>query len=164
MRTRLERIIPNEILSINNLTGSVTNIQDDPDSPDGNWITTLGQNSNVNIRIGFEDTEFRVTPNTTQEFKFYVRKSASGGNTVTYNVRLLENGTLRATSETYTISATETRSFTWNSNLLTSSSFGQNVEFELVQLTGGTGDRRHVEIGAVEWNANTVFPNTILTT
>lgn len=165
MRTELERIIPDEILSITNLTGSISDIQDDPDSPDGNWIVTLSQNTNVNIRIGFASTNFRVTPNSTQEFKFHVRKNSTGGNTTTYNVRLYESGVLRATSDTFTVSATETRSFTWNSNLLTSSAFGQNVQFELAQLGGGTtGTRRWIEIGAVEWNANTIFPNTITTT
>lgn len=35
----LSGFIPDSILSITNLTGPVSNIQDDPESPDANWLT-----------------------------------------------------------------------------------------------------------------------------
>ena len=46
-----ERLTIDNISSQTNLTGSITDIDDDPDSPDGLWITTINGGSGKRPRL-----------------------------------------------------------------------------------------------------------------
>jgi hypothetical protein len=71
-----ERIAPDTLAVQTNLTGSVTDIDDDPDSPDANWLTASGSST---CRTTFSTPT--GNPNTgagLQNFRVLLRKNATG--------------------------------------------------------------------------------------
>lgn len=155
-----ERLAPDAILEQTEITGGVGAIQDDPDSPDAFWLAATG-NGDVALRVSFP------TPGAApaigsglQNFRVLLRKNASGGNTVTGQLELWESGggaplASVALNQGFGIGAETVDELSWNaSNLGTAD--GSAVEFRVVQ-TGGAGgnpnNRRYLEVGAVEWNA-----------
>jgi hypothetical protein len=70
-----ERLPPDAIITQTNLTGAVTDIDEDPDSPDANWLTASGKSV---LRTSFgtpADTPGGVNA---QNFRVLMRKSGTG--------------------------------------------------------------------------------------
>ncbi len=75
-----ERLTVDNLATLTNLSGAITDIDDDPDSPDGLWITSDGggaaeligdfENSSRTLKVGANLQEFRV---------LIRRSSANGG-------------------------------------------------------------------------------------
>jgi hypothetical protein len=159
-----ERIAPDALLVATTLSGSVSAIQDDPDSPDASWLVYDGAtNGNSDCRVSFPTP---ANPPSTgaglQEFRAQLRKNASGGNSTTWSLALWENGAQVAVLATGTTTALapngEVVTGAFDASLLGTSD-GSLVECRLEQTGGGSsgsgGNRRRIEIGAIEWNAET---------
>ena len=158
-----ERLAPDSILASSNLSGSVADIDDDPDSPDASWLTTTeGGASDLRISFPTPSSDPAVGADL-QENRWQGRKNAAGGNDPTYSAELWENSALVSTLAsglTVSIATGIVGSATWNASLLAAAN-GSNVELRLVQTGGHTGkpnNRRYLEIGAVEWNAEVQEP------
>ncbi len=152
-----ERIAPDALITQTNLTGSITDIDDDPDSPDGNWLTADDDALDTICLVGFAAPVGTLADGADlQEFKAQVRRSASGGNDPDVDLALFESGSLVRTISTGTTITSDTGQLvtaTWNANELAGD--GTNAEFRIFgNRSGGNPSlRRTVEIGAVEWNA-----------
>lgn len=151
------RYSPNTILATDNYTGAVTNIQDDPDAPDANWISPTDPTFNGSFRVGFANpTKGPKGGAGLQEFRCRFRTTGTGSNPGSVSVDLYENGVLRATLLPATaISSTAgiVYSLTWDSSILTDQT-GAGVELLFTNTSSGgkaTG-RESVAVGAVEWN------------
>lgn len=154
-----ERQSPDAILAITNLTpNDVTYIQDDPDSPDGNWLVAIGVLVNTDVRVSFPTPSGNPTVGADlQEFRALVRQfdEAQTG-TPTARIELWENGTLiRAGAETDVPKGGIVLSFTWNANEIGTAD-GSLVECMVVgtKIGGPAGARNTVDVGAVEWNVD----------
>ena len=64
------RLAPDAILTQTNLTGSISTVQDDPDSADGTWMTGGGA---VVLRVSFPTPYSNLLPGYTQTFKIRAR-------------------------------------------------------------------------------------------
>lgn len=155
----LERQPPNGIFdSTNYTTLNLADIDEDPDSPDGNWGSWDG---NGNTICGVDFPTPTGDPNVgadLQEFRVQIRKTSSGGNNADWSLELWENGSQVAVLATGTTTSTtgEVVWATWNA-LLLGTADGSLVQCKLVQTAGATGqagNRRGVEVGAVEWNVD----------
>lgn len=151
-----ERQSPDTILIMTELTGVVSDIQDDPDNPDGNWLAATGNNTNTDVRTSFPTPTGNPTVGTDlQEFRILVRQYDEGqSGTPDARIELWENGILiRAGSDTAVPQGGIVLSFTWNANELATPD-GSLVECKVVGTkTGGSPAKRNtVEVGAVEWN------------
>ncbi len=166
-----ERQAPDSIAaSANYSTTTLGNIQDDPDSPDSNWVGAWDGNGNTDLRTTFPTPT--GNPNVgadLQEFRVQIRKVASaGGNNADWSLELWENGSsvrVLATGTTAALDPGEVISGTWNANELGTAD-GSLVECRLLQTGGATGaggSRRAVEVGAVEWNVDFDAGSTPLT-
>lgn len=150
-----ERQSPDALLENTGLTGTVSAIQDDPDSPDGSWLTTASNTATV-ARVSFPTPTGNPTVGAgVQEFRVLVRKTNQSTNP-TCTVALYENNTSLATivsSTTISTTAGIVLSGTWNANLL-STADGSLVECRVVGTVGGgtPSNRASVEVGAIEWN------------
>ena len=146
---------PDAVLdSLNYTTLNVGDIQDDPDSPDGNWGSWDG-NGNTDCGVSFPTPSGNPTVGADlQEFRVLIRKSASAGQDCGWSLELWENGSQVRVLSTGTTSSTtgEVVAGTWNANELGTAD-GSLVECYCDQTSGGTGgNRRGLEVGAVEWN------------
>lgn len=157
-----ERQAPDAILVQTALTGAVTAIDEDPDSPDANWLTyDSGVNNNTDCRVSFPTPTGNPTVGADlQNFRVQIRKNASGGNSTVWSLQLWENGAQvaeLATGTTTALDPGEVVSGTWNASSLGTAD-GSLVECRLQQTSGGAsgsgGNRRRIEIGAVEWNVD----------
>ena len=157
-----ERLTVDNLATLTNLSGAITDIDDDPDSPDGLWITSDGggaaeligdfENSSRTLKVGANLQEFRVL----------IRRSSAnggpgGGNAVVFDIDLYDNGTIvrnLVSGATQASGASATvYSGTWNANEVGS---GNDVEVRVIQTDGFGGNpnnRRYIDIGAIEWNA-----------
>ena len=132
-------------------------VDDDPDSPDGNWTVATGNNVNTALRCSFGTPTGDPTVGAgLQEFRAQVRQYDGGqGGTPQARVELWESGALvRAGSDTNITSDTgQVLSFTWNANELATAD-GSAVEIKVVgtKSGGSPGNRNTVDVGAVEWN------------
>ncbi len=123
-------------------------------------MAATGNNVNTDVRCDFATP---VNPPTVgadlQEFKIEVRQF-DGGQTGTPQARieLWENGALvRAGSDVnVTSDVSQVISFTWNANEIATSD-GSLVEAKFVgtKSGGAPGARNAVDLGAMEWNADT---------
>jgi hypothetical protein len=154
-----ERLAPDALLDQTNLSGSVADVDDDPDSPDGSWLVHDGGNGNTICRVSFPSpTGNPTTGSGLQEFRVQIRKNASAGNATPWSLQLWEGGSQVAELATGTVTTTtgEVVSGTWDASSL-SGSDGADVECRLEQTNGGASgsgtNRRRIEVGAVEWNA-----------
>jgi hypothetical protein len=151
-----ERIAPDTLITQTNLTGSITDIDDDPDSPDGNWLTADDDGTDTVCLVGFAAPVGALTDGADlQEFKAQVRRSASGGTDPDVDLALFESGSLVRTISTGTTITSDSGQIvtaTWNANELAGD--GTNAEFRILgnRSGGSPAGRRTVEIGAVEWN------------
>lgn len=146
---------PDAIYSSANYTApSVLVIDDDPDSPDGLWLT-WDTDGDTLLAVDFPTPTGNPRVGAgLQQFRVWVRKTGSGGNTTTGEIRLQENGTDKGQLWTGTITNTTGELVTgnWNASSLGTAN-GSLVQCVFNQLSGGTGvlNRRGIEVGAVEW-------------
>lgn len=152
-----ERLAPDAILAQSGFTaGTVTDIDEDPDTPDANWLNVAGaSNVSTSVRVSFPSPSDSLSNGAgLQEFRVQVRKTSQSTNP-TCVVELYENGSLVSTVvSSTTISATDPGSVlsgTWDSTGRTASL----IECNVVGTVGGgsPGNRASVEVGAIEWNA-----------
>lgn len=136
----------------------VIDVDDDPDSPDGNWARPTGNNVNVQMSLTFPTPTGSPTVGADlQEFKCWVAESdPSQGGTPQARIELWENGALvRAGSDSDVTGAGagEMRTLTWNANELGTAD-GSLVEVNFVgtKSGGSPGNRNSVDLGACEWN------------
>jgi len=151
-----ERQSPDTAITLTNLDGTVSDIQDDPDSADGNWCDAINNNVNTICHVTFPTPTGNPTEGAgLQQFKIWVKKW-NGTNDPTVAISLYENNVLvtelmSATSVTSTTG--ELFSITWNANLLGTVD-GSLVECYIlgVKTGGAAAARATVSVGAVEWN------------
>jgi hypothetical protein len=166
-----ESLYPDAIISQTGSTGAYTDIDDDPDNPDGLWLTTTAQNGTLRVSFPTPSANLRTGAGL-QQFRVYVRKvdntdtPASGGGdpTLKISVRETGGGSDLAAGSTGIISSTTgfVATFDWNASVLASID-GSGVECYCVTTGDGVGetDERRVQIGAVEWVAATVTTTTV---
>lgn len=65
-----EQLFPDAILTATNIAGAVTDIDEDPDSPDANWMVGSGA---VVLRVSFPTPAANLKPGHLQEFRIRVR-------------------------------------------------------------------------------------------
>jgi hypothetical protein len=162
-----ERLAPDTILTQTNLTGAVTDIDDDPDAPDGLWLIASGNNVNTAVSVAFPSPTVSPTAGADlQEFRAQVREFDTGQTgTPTARIELWENGALvRAGPDFSVIVQGQIIAFTWDANEL-SFSDGSLVECRVVgtKSGGSPSSRNTVEVGAVEWNAEVSAAGSSLT-
>jgi len=148
-----ERLAPDAILELINLTGTVIEIQDDPDSPDGNWLDAVSNNADSVCRTSFPNPTGNPTVGAgLQEFRALVRKY-NGTGTPTARIELYENGSLIRAGNENNVTGNLVISFTWNANEIATAD-GSLVECRVYGTkTGGSlSVRATVEVGAIEWN------------
>lgn len=154
-----ERLGPDAILVITSLTpNNVTYIQDDPDSPDANWLVATGNGVNTDVRVSFPTPSGNPTVGADlQEFRSLVRQYDEGQTgTPLARIELWENGGLiRAGTDTGVPQGGIVLSFTWNANEI-SMADGSLVECKVVgtKAGGSPSARNTVDVGAVEWNVD----------
>lgn len=151
-----ERQPPDAVLEQTNLTGGLADIDEDPDSPDTNWMVATGNNVNTDVRVSFATPTGSPTVGADlQEFKAFVRQFDEGQTgTPTARIELWENGVLvRAGTDADVPQGGLLLSFTWNANELGTPD-GSLVEMKVVgtKAGGGPSARNTVDVGAVEWN------------
>lgn len=151
-----ERLAPDVILEMSNLTGVVGDIQDDPDSPDGNWLTASGNNVNTDVRVSVPTPTGNPTVGAdVQEFRVLFRQyDENQGKAPEGRIELWENGILvRAGSDVSVPGGGIVVSFTWNASELGTAD-GSLVEIKVVgtKSGGSPGNRNSTEVGAIEWN------------
>ncbi len=151
----IEKLAPDALLEQINLSGAVTDIDEDPDSPDANWLTHVVSKDDTICRVSFPTpTDPPRLGTDLQEFKVWVRRQPGSG-IPQVRIEIYEDGILLATilANTNVNSALgELFSATWNASLLAQTD-GRNVECYIygTAVGGGLGNRCTVEVGAVEW-------------
>jgi hypothetical protein len=157
-----ERIAPDALLVATALSGSVGDVQDDPDAADSAWLTyDSAVNGNTDCRVSFPSPS-TGNPSGTQGVRVQIRKNASGGNAAVWSLQLWEAGAQVSELATGTTTALapngEVVAGSFEASALAGAT-GADVEIRLQQTSGGAsgsgGNRRRIEIGAVEWNAET---------
>jgi len=146
-----ETLVPDAILSQTNLSGTVTDIQND----DASWLTTTGTGSELNVSFP-SPTGNPTTGVGLQTFRIIVRKNATGGGDPTIDeMSLYENGTLVTTllsNQVVTSTTGQTVSVTWDASALGTAD-GSLVEAHIITSKGGGGpNERNVEYGYVAWD------------
>jgi cysteine-rich repeat protein len=155
-----ERLSPDAITASTSLNGTVTAIQDDPDAPDGSFLTQAGAvNTSTSVRVSFPTPSGLPTiGGGLQECRAQVRRSNAAGTnacnpTVTFTIR--DNGSVIATSAPLAVTdgTSQIVSFLWNAGSLNVAN-GSAVECQIAGAgcDGATG--HSVEIGAIEWNVD----------
>ncbi|MCK4659916.1 MAG: hypothetical protein KAV82_10385, partial [Phycisphaerae bacterium] len=155
-----ERKAPDVLLVQTNLTGVVGDIDDDPDSPDTNWLEYITNNVDTVCRVSFPTPTGSPTVGVDlQEFKIWVRQQPDGaGADPTVRIELYEDGSSLATILADTpVSSPSGALYSgfWNANLLNTSD-GSLVECYIygTAIGGQPAKRCTVEVGAVEWNVD----------
>lgn len=143
-----------------NLSGDHTTVDDDPDSPGGDWRTASSNNANSVAAHGFDTPTGNPTTGAgLQNFKIYARLSPNG-TSITYNVYLRESGTrLNGGTAIATGSLTSTTgqliTANWDATLLSTANGSLvEVEFETVKSGGAPAARTTGEVDAIEWNVD----------
>lgn len=145
-----ERLAPDAILSQTNLSGSVTAIQDDPDSPDTSWLTCPDNTSNTAVHVSFPTPSAALTGS--QNARVLVRPTSAGTNAGTASVDVLVAGVVVTSSATSTISAQQVLSATFDASLITDAT-ALEVRLNGTSAGGKATSRKSIEVGAIEVNA-----------
>ncbi len=152
-----ERQSPDAYVTQTNLDGTITDIQDDPDSPDANWADAIDEGANVVAHVSFPTPSGDPTQGAgLQEFKIWVRKVATGGGTPTVTISLYENGAPISSGATQDVTnlTGALYTYTWDASSL-SNADGSGVELYIDGLkVGGGPNARSIDVGAVEWNVD----------
>lgn len=161
-----ERQGPDAVLASTDLSGGVTDIDDDPDTPDGLWMVASNNNVQTEVRTSFPTPSADPTVGADlQEFKTWTRQfDETQAGTPDARIELWENGVLvRAGANTAVPDGGLLLAFTWNANEL-STADGSLVECKVVGVKAGgsPSSRNTVDVGAVEWNVTFVGPSITL--
>lgn len=157
-----ERLTVDNLATLTNLSGAITDIDDDPDSPDGLWITSDGVGAAELIGDLENSSRALKTGANLQEFRVLIRRSSQnggpdGGNDVVFDIDLYENGTIvrnLVSGATQASGASATvYSGTWNANEVSNKDDVEVRVFQTNGASGNPGNRRYIDIGAIEWNA-----------
>lgn len=150
-----ETLQPDGLLDQTGLTGALADIDEDPGSPDANWLTT-GSNTSTVCRVSFPAPSGSLTTGAgLQAFRALVRKTAQSTDPDVV-MELWEAGALvstliaaQALSSTTGIVLTGT----FDASSLAAGN-GQDVECRVTGTPGGgnPGNRASVEVGAVAWD------------
>lgn len=158
----IERLAPDSILASQDLSGTVADIDDDPDSPDGAWLTAPGSNTETSVRVSFPSPSGTLdgTANA-QEIRALVRKTNHSSNPFA-TLYLYENGSqVKILQAETSISSTTGQIF---SGTFSASEINNpaNVEVFIEAFVGGgsPSNRASMEVGAIEWNATTTGSST----
>lgn len=124
-------------------------------SQDGTWALN-DDTGNFDARYGFETPT--GNPTSTQTFRVYIRKDATGGNDPDVRLSLWEGGIeitdqLGGSDDVITSLTGVYVTRTWAASSLSTAN-GSAVEIRVRQMTGGTGkpaDRRYLDIDYIEW-------------
>ena len=151
-----ETLSPDSLLLQVNLSGTVSDIQDDPDSPDGNWLTAGSHTVSTICHVSFPTPSGDLTTGAgVQEFRVLWRTSSTGDTPDQIQIHLFEGGT-SVTLNLVNVpnpAGQPVYSATWNAADL-SNIDGSGVEC-YVLTTADTSPPPQVatgEIGAIEWN------------
>jgi hypothetical protein len=138
----------------------VGDIDEDPASPDGNWLTLGDDGTDCDFAVSFPTpTGDLNTGAGLQTFRIWARiGTAAGGNDPTWDMAVRESGgadLASVTAQAITSHSGEMITFTWDATVLATIS-GANVELRFLGTRSGGGPsvRRCIEIGAVEWIAD----------
>lgn len=151
----VERLAPDAILAQTNLTGGVAAIQDDPDAPDGAWLTSSGTNIATAVRVSFPLPLGPLTPGAgLQNFRVRWRKTNQASNPLG-TIELFENGVLVSTL----VSGVAVSSTTGVVQAATWDGAGRNpglIECRVSGVPGGgnPNTRAALQVGAIEWNVD----------
>jgi hypothetical protein len=147
-----ETLAPDAVLdSTNYSAAALADVDEDPDSPDGNWWTWDGAGDTI-ARLSFPTPTGNPTTGAgQQEFRAWVRKSAGGGGATPVALQLYENGSKVGSDldNQNTAPGGTLLVGTWDAADLGTAD-GSLVEVRIEQT--GNGASRGVELGAVEWN------------
>lgn len=128
----LAALPPDAILASSNLTGAVTDIDDDPDAPGGDWLTATVPSTGIDLRVSFPSPGGVLTG--AQDFKLYVRKT-TGTADPTVDVELWENGSfIKLLLDDVPITSVSGQLLTapWNASDLAADNDGSLVECRIV--------------------------------
>ncbi len=148
------------VFALIELTGAYTDVDDDPDSPDGNWLLATNNKVDTTVRASFPTPTGNPTIGANlQEFRVLFRQydEAQTG-TPTARIELWETGGVVALAISSEISLPVggvVVSLTWDATLLGTAD-GSAVEVYAFgfKTGGGPGTRNSVEVGAIEWNVD----------
>ena len=158
------RLAPDTIAAQTNLTGAVTDIDDDPLSPDGLWLAGGDDGTDTTLRVTFPSPATDLNTGAgLQTFQVWCRAFVDDTGNPTVDIELWENGSqvsILSTGTTITSSTGQLVSATWDATLLSAVS-GANVELYVIghRSGGSPGARRSVEFGAVDWIADHAADN-----
>lgn len=153
-------IVPDQITTQTNLNGTVSAIQDDPISPDGNWLTNSLINKDTYVRGTFRDnTEALKEGAGLQKVTFRIRKAQAvlGSVNTTANLYIYEGGNSTPITklENVMVNGSIFSTLTFDASSLVDKT-GSNLEWEVVGKASGILDllfATTVEVGAVRFNA-----------
>lgn len=151
----VERLAPDAILAQTNLTGGVAAIQDDPDAPDGAWLTSSGTNIATAVRVSFPMPLGPLTPGAgLQNFRVRWRKTNQASNPLG-TIELFENGVLVSTL----VSGVAVSSTTGVVQAATWDGAGRNPGLIECRVSGAPGGgqpatRAALQVGGIEWNVD----------
>lgn len=154
-----ERLAPDgETFTLTQLTGAYTDVDEDPDSHDNNYLNATGNNVNTAVLASFPTPTGNPTVGADlQEFRVRVHQFDEGQTgTPQARIELWENGVLvRAGTDTDVTTGGVVLSFTWNANELATAD-GSQVECNVVgtKSGGSPSARNSVEVDAIEWNVD----------
>jgi hypothetical protein len=137
---------------------NIVNVQDNPDSPDSNWIASQGFDRSPVLRVSFPNQPGTLTAGADQqEFRVLVRKFRDVPATGTVCVQLWQSGSfIRAGSSVPVTSLTgQIVSFLWNASELSPYPSGTYVECQVAvteSLEATSVNRNSADIGAIVWN------------
>lgn len=156
-----ENLYPDLLITQTNLTGTVANIDDDPDSPDGNWLVPTSNSGNTVCEVSFPDASGDLNTGTaSQQFRIQVGAYGNSVSPDAVSVDLYEGTTLRANlySVTNTDFATAASGgqvlvLDWDAASLSSQAGTTDVRVRIT-TTADTSPPPQIAtlgIGAVEW-------------
>jgi hypothetical protein len=143
-----EAIAPSGLLLDENVDGAISDLDDDPDVPDGLWMTVNDGAEDVELVLSFPDPPGALEAGEDyQEFRLLLRRSSFGSAPVLCHIDLYQNGVLKQALDSLLISSTLGQVIVapWDASVLTGSA---NVQCRIRGVSNGTDC---IEVGAVRW-------------
>lgn len=141
VETFTARLAPDTIAGNANLSNvAVANIQDDPDSPDGSWLTATSATTSTALRVTFPTPS--GPPYGAQNFRLLLRKT-TGATTPTVDVQLYQNGSLNSLlldNTAITNTTGQVVQADWLASALTGTVNGSDVECRVESTVGANAD------------------------